>query len=131
MRAANSIVKLFKRHYTSLRIYLDQNLEKIYRRAGRSALKETRVAGSMPERCGPEVRGVTLLDTNTPINYLVSTLLAEFAQVPFDHEAARQAARIRIELETHGMTMIAGTAASRNAVLVTHNIKEFSRVKNL
>jgi tRNA(fMet)-specific endonuclease VapC len=68
---------------------------------------------------------------------VVSELLAGFAQVPFDHEAARQAARIRVELETQGLVigpvdlLIAGTAVSRDAVLATNNTKEFSRVKGL
>ena len=67
----------------------------------------------------------------------MSELLAGFAQVPFDHAAARQAARIRVELETQGLVigpldlLIAGTAISRDAVLVTNNIREFSRLKGL
>jgi tRNA(fMet)-specific endonuclease VapC len=64
-------------------------------------------------------------------------LLAGLAQVPFDHEAARESARIRVELEARGMVigpvdlLVAGTAVSRGAVLVTSNTKEFSRVKGL
>jgi tRNA(fMet)-specific endonuclease VapC len=68
---------------------------------------------------------------------LITRLLKDSVQVPFDHEAAREAARIRIELERHGSVigpldlLIAGTALSRGAILVTNNTKEFSRVKGL
>jgi tRNA(fMet)-specific endonuclease VapC len=68
---------------------------------------------------------------------IVTELLAGLDQVPFDHEAARQSAHIRIDLESRGLLigpvdlLIAGTAVSRRAVLVTNNTKEFSRVKGL
>ncbi|MGH9657602.1 MAG: PIN domain-containing protein [Bryobacteraceae bacterium] len=68
---------------------------------------------------------------------LASALLDGLDQVPFDHAAAREAARIRVDLEARGLTigpldlLIAGTAVSRGAVLVTHNTREFSRVKGL
>jgi tRNA(fMet)-specific endonuclease VapC len=58
-------------------------------------------------------------------------------KVPFDHTAAREAARIRVELERQGVVIgpmdlpIAGTAVSRGAILVTKNSKEFSRVRGL
>ena len=57
--------------------------------------------------------------------------------VPFDHAAARQAARVRAFLERRGTpigpldTLIAGTALARGATLVTHNTGEFSRVEGL
>jgi tRNA(fMet)-specific endonuclease VapC len=56
---------------------------------------------------------------------------------PFGAEEARSAARLRSELERggHGIgpldTLIAATALVRSATLVTHNVKEFSRVKGL
>jgi len=68
---------------------------------------------------------------------LASGLLAIFTQVPFDHDAAKEAAGIRVELEGQGIVigpvdlLIAGTAVSRGALLVTANTKEFSRVKGL
>jgi tRNA(fMet)-specific endonuclease VapC len=68
---------------------------------------------------------------------VIARLLKDSVQVPFDHEAAREAARIRIELEKHGSVigpmdlLIAGTALSRGALLATNNTREFSRVKGL
>lgn len=68
---------------------------------------------------------------------VVSRLLAELDQIPFDGPAATESARIRIELEKAGRMigpmdlLIAGTARSRGAVLVTNNTREFSRVKGL
>jgi tRNA(fMet)-specific endonuclease VapC len=68
---------------------------------------------------------------------VVSQLLAGIQQIPFDREAALEAARIRIDLESRGLLigpmdlLIAGTAASRGAMLVTNNTKEFSRIKGL
>ena len=68
---------------------------------------------------------------------VIAELLANIDQIPFDGEAALESARIRIDLEARGMTigpmdlLIAGTALSRGAVLVTNNTKEFSRIKGL
>ena len=64
-------------------------------------------------------------------------LLAAIQQIPLDREAAIESARIRIDLEARGLPigpidlLIAGTAVSRGAVLVTNNTKEFSRIKGL
>jgi tRNA(fMet)-specific endonuclease VapC len=68
---------------------------------------------------------------------IVSALLSAITQVPFDREAAQEAARIRTDLENRGMVigpidlLIAGVAVSRGAVLATSNTREFSRVKGL
>jgi len=54
--------------------------------------------------------------------------------LPFDTEAALQAAELRHELERAGEgigpldTLIAATALAHRAVLVTGNLREFSRV---
>lgn len=58
-------------------------------------------------------------------------------RIPFDADAALAAAHIRVELEKRGSTtgpldmLIAGTAVSRGAALVTNNAAEFSRVPGL
>ena len=63
--------------------------------------------------------------------------LAYIQQIPFDAVAAVAAARIRVELERRGKTigpldlLIAGTALSRGASLVTNNVAEFSRIPGL
>ena len=57
--------------------------------------------------------------------------------VPFASSEAAQAGRIRAELERKGTpigpydVLIAASALSRGATLVTHNIKEFARVDGL
>jgi tRNA(fMet)-specific endonuclease VapC len=57
--------------------------------------------------------------------------------LPLDQQAAYAAAHIRMELERRGYpigaldNLIAGIALAHNATLVTHNVKEFSRVPGL
>ncbi|MEG4197227.1 type II toxin-antitoxin system VapC family toxin [Microcoleus sp. Pol12A5] len=57
--------------------------------------------------------------------------------IPFDRDAALAAATIRAQLEQQGTpigpmdVLIAGTAVALQATLVTHNVKEFSRVSEL
>jgi tRNA(fMet)-specific endonuclease VapC len=64
-------------------------------------------------------------------------LLSRVNLVPFDREAALAAATIRAQLEQQGTpigsmdVLIAGTALSLQATLVTHNVSEFSRVAGL
>ena len=68
---------------------------------------------------------------------LATALFAGLSQIPFDHDAARESARIRLDLEARGLVigpidlLIAGTATSRGATLVTSNTQEFSRIKGL
>ena len=63
--------------------------------------------------------------------------LVSLQRVPFDTDAAIAAARVRIGLEKRGLTigpldlLIAGTAMSRGATLVTNNVDEFSRIDGL
>lgn len=68
---------------------------------------------------------------------VVSELLSAVEHVAFDRDAAHAAAQIRFKLEACGHViapldlMIAGTALSRRAALVTSNTKELSRIKGL
>jgi len=61
----------------------------------------------------------------------------QFEVLEFDKEDARQAGEIRATLALKGKpigpydVLIAGQAKARQLILVTHNVKEFSRVKNL
>ena len=67
----------------------------------------------------------------------VGAVLAALAQAPFNAAAAVEAALIRVELEGRGLMigpmdlLIAGTALSLGAILVTNNTREFSRVNGL
>jgi tRNA(fMet)-specific endonuclease VapC len=64
-------------------------------------------------------------------------LLSRVRLIAFDREAAIAAATIRAQLEQQGTpigpmdVLIAGTAISLQADLVTHNVGEFSRVGGL
>ena len=99
------------------------------------AMKRPELA--IPSIVAYEIEYGTLRATGTRRREIITRLLNDSRQVPFNHEAAREAARIRLELEKDGMVigpmdlMIAGTALSRGAVLATNNAKEFERVKGL
>ena len=64
-------------------------------------------------------------------------LLQAVHVLPFDIDAARAAAKLRAQLEKSGTpigpldTLIAGVAIARRATLITHNTREFSRIKEL
>ncbi len=92
---------------------------------------------AVPSVVAYEIEYGTLKIGSSHRRTLASELLMGLIQVPFDHAAARESARIRIELETRGISigptdlLIAGTALSRRAMLATSNTEEFSRVKGL
>ncbi len=64
----------------------------------------------------------------------VDTLMQTFQELPFDMTAAMEAAWVRAQLESQGQpigpydTLLAGQALSLALVLVSANVKEFSRV---
>ncbi len=65
------------------------------------------------------------------------SFLQPYQTLPFDDSAASEYARIRAELERAGMPIgpldmaIAAIALANDLILVTHNIREFSRVSGL
>jgi len=67
----------------------------------------------------------------------LKSLLDAVTILPFSLEAAQSAAAIRAQLEKKGNpigpydVLIAGTAVAHHATLVSHNLAEFNRVKNL
>lgn len=62
---------------------------------------------------------------------------SQFTILPFDEKSAKIAGKIRTELNKLGTPIgvydlqIASIALANNLILVTHNIKEFSRIENL
>ena len=67
----------------------------------------------------------------------LESLVSRIDVVPFTAKEAAVSATIRAKLEKQGTpigsldNLIAGIALCSNAVLVTHNTKEFSRIKGL
>jgi tRNA(fMet)-specific endonuclease VapC len=67
----------------------------------------------------------------------VDLLLAVLSELPFDADAAREAARIRATLESQGSrigpydVLLAGHAIATGLTLVTDNTGEFTRVAGL
>jgi tRNA(fMet)-specific endonuclease VapC len=67
----------------------------------------------------------------------LDTLLGAARVIPFGRAAARAAARVRAALEEAGQgigpldTLIAATALASRGILVTHNTREFRRVRGL
>jgi tRNA(fMet)-specific endonuclease VapC len=67
----------------------------------------------------------------------VDAFLRPFEVLPLDREAAEAYAAIRLDVERAGRPigerdlLIASIARSRGAVVVTHNVGEFSRVSGL
>jgi tRNA(fMet)-specific endonuclease VapC len=67
----------------------------------------------------------------------LDSLLQVIRVLPFDEVAARAAASVRRTLEQAGSpigpldTLIAGTAIAHSVLLVTHNAREFGRVRGL
>ena len=67
----------------------------------------------------------------------ITAFLLPFEIIPFDDASAAFYGKIRAKLETTGMMIgpndliIAATALSKNAVLVTNNTNEFIRVEGL
>ena len=114
-------------------IYYLKGIEPVVSRLQAASPREV----AIPSVVAYEVEYGTLKSGSSRRRAAVGELLAGLAQVPLDHEAAREAARIRVELEARGLAigpidlLIAGTARNRGAVLVTNNTREFSRVKGL
>ena len=118
---------------TNILIHYLKGLESVVSRLQKASPREV----AIPSVVAYEIEYGTLKTRSARRRAIVSELLAGFAQVPFDDAAARQAARIRVELETRGLVigpidlLIAGTALSRDAMLATNHLKEFSGLKGL
>lgn len=84
-----------------------------------------------------ELERGTLQTKSSKRRSLVASILQQLQVVPFDEEAALEAARIHTELQSKGVLigpmdlLIAGTARYHGATLVTNNTAEFRRVKGL
>jgi len=81
--------------------------------------------------------GAEKSDRSTEIGRGIDRFTARLVVLPFDDAAAAHAAEIRANLERRGQaiggydTLIAGHARSRGLVVVTGNLREFSRIEGL
>jgi tRNA(fMet)-specific endonuclease VapC len=120
---------------------LDTNTVIHYLKGRESVVRRLRAASprevAIPSVVAYEIEYGTLKLGSGRRRSIATALLQALEQVPFDHDAAQEAARIRVTLEAHGTLigpmdlLIAGTALSRGAVLITGNTREFSRVRGL
>lgn len=85
-----------------------------------------------------ELRSGVLARQSPALDRLVAAFVARLDRVvPWDREAADEAARIHTDLAAKGMgiggndTMIAAHALAAGCVLVTNNTREFERVEGL
>jgi len=110
-----------------------RGLEPVVRRLQATARRDLRI----PSIVAYQVEYGAVHTGSAQRRKVTAAFLAEIPQIPFDAAAVTEAVRIRIELERRGLAigpldlMIAGTAVSRGAILVTANTREFSRVKGL
>lgn len=105
------------------------------------AVSRFRAAGpseiAIPAIVAYELENGTLRSTSSQRRRILSEMLQDIVEIPFDRDAARVSARIRVDLERRGFTigpldlLIAGTVLSRGAILATNNSREFSRIKGL
>ena len=84
-----------------------------------------------------ELERGTLQTKSTKRRSLIAAVLQPLQVISFDGDAALEAAHIHTELKSKGVLigpidlLIAGTARSRGAMLVTNNTSEFRHVKGL
>ena len=109
---------------------------------GARMLSMKRDAVAIPAIVAYELRyGLARLDPSRPITRAptenVGSLLAALRKVAFDDECAAAAAALRADLERAGTPLgpidilIAATALATRSTLVTHNTREFGRVRGL
>jgi tRNA(fMet)-specific endonuclease VapC len=124
-------------------VYLLDTNTLIYFFKGAGKVAETLLSKSPRDIAVPSIAlyelQVGIAKSNSPEKrrQQLELLLSRVAVLPFNAREAEIAAKIRAQLELIGTpigpydTLISGTALSANAVLVTHNTKEFSRVEGL
>jgi tRNA(fMet)-specific endonuclease VapC len=102
------------------------------------------MAAVSPDECG--ISTITAYELHTGVEKCarpdkerakVELLLATVHQLPFETEAAKEAARVRAVLESNGLmigpydVLLAGQALASSLILVTANTGEVSRVLGL
>ncbi|MBP7585870.1 MAG: type II toxin-antitoxin system VapC family toxin [Spirochaetes bacterium] len=126
-----------------MKYLLDTNIVSYWMRGDANVIQ--RLSGKSPDDLA--VSAVTYAEINygiekspnrkTDRRNRIKSIAAQIEMVPFDRDAAGHYAAIRVYLEKKGVPIserdlqIASIARSRRLCLVTHNVKEFSRVPDL
>lgn len=107
-------------------------------RVGERLLAESPAAVAIPSVVLYELElGIALSSQPAKRRRQLDALLGAVAVLPFEQAAARSAAHIESSLRSTGTpigprdVLIAGTALAHGATLVTHNVREFRRVRGL
>lgn len=124
--------------------FLDSNICITFLREGKKAdlirrkiLLYTRKNVQIPSVVSGELMHGAFKSNNAENMAKVKRFLSKFVIVPFDYESSEIYGQIRTDLERRGKLisfpdmLIAATALSHNATLVTNNTQEFSRIDSL
>ena len=124
--------------------FLDSNICITFLREGKKAdlirrkiLLYTRKNVQIPSVVSGELMHGAFKSNNAENMDKVKRFLSKFVIVPFDYEASEIYGQIRTDLERRGKLisfpdmLIAATALSHNATLVTNNTQEFFRIDTL
>ena len=121
--------------------YLDTNIC-VYFMKGRFSLIHDRISGlaphsvKIPAMVFSELHFGALKSQQIERNLIrLEAFLAPYEVIPFDQDAARHHAQIRLECQKHlpgpSDLMIGAIVRSRGGILVTHNLREFQRIPQL
>lgn len=122
---------------------LDTNIVSFAMRARPQALLDRLMAHRPSQLCVSSIThaelrfGAARSPSRKRYDHLIDVFLGRIEVLPFDDEAARACGEVRASLEARGERigdldmLIAGHAVAARRVVVTNNVREFTRVSGL